>query len=217
MVRAKSVPCGQALSQNPKQLQATVPDPATTGGAQMVTKVVANDTDRPTHCSFPHQALLMAPEDLLDNLVGALRASVAHPDEAVQALAEATLGEVRGIQAGARRKLAAQRAELSARRIALIADHVCHALRVDRETIKGKSRVQHIAFCRQVAMFICRQLSAASFPSFGALFDRDHTTVIAACQVIEQRMSRDSAFRIFIEQLEDQITGTVPTTTVAAA
>ncbi len=161
MVRAKSVPCGQASSQNPKQLQATVPDPATTGGAQMVTKVVANDTDRPTHCSFPHQALLMAPEDLLDNLVGALR--------------------------------------------------------VDRETIKGKSRVQHIAFCRQVAMFICRQLSAASFPSVGALFDRDHTTVIAACQVIERRMARDSAFRIFIEKLEDRITGTIPTTTVAAA
>ncbi len=182
----------------------------------MVTKVVANDTDRPTHCSFPHQALLMAPEDL-DNLVGALRASVAHPDEAVQALAEAQLGEVRRIQAGARRKLAAQRAELSARRIALIADHVCHALRVDRETIKGKSRVQHIAFCRQVAMFICRELSAASFPSVSALFDRDHSTVIAVCQVIERRMARDSAFRIFIEQLEDRITGTIPTTAVAAA
>ena len=172
----------------------------------MVTKLVATETERPTHFSFAHQALLMAPDDLLDHLAGALRASVAHPDEAVQALAAATLSEVRRIQAAARRKLAAQRAELTARRLALITDQVGHVLRVDREELRGKSRGQHIAFCRQAAMFICRQLSAASFPSIGALFDRDHSTVIAACQVIEQRMARETAFRLFIERLEARIT-----------
>ena len=55
-------------------------------------------------------------------------------------------------------------------------------------------------------MFICRQLSVASFPSISALFDRNHSTVIAACQVIEQRVARDSAFRLFIEKLEARIT-----------
>ena len=172
----------------------------------MVTKVVANDSDRSTHFSFAHQALLIAPDDLLDHLAGALRASVAHPDEAVQALAAATLSEVRRIQAATRRQLAVQQTELTAQRLALIADHVGHALRVEREKLRGKSRGQHIAFCRQVAMFICRQLSAASFPGIGALFDRDHSTVIATCQVIEQRMARETAFRLFIEKLEARIT-----------
>jgi len=188
----------------------------THGGAQMVTQVVVNDSERPAHCSFAPHTLLVAPDDLLDHLAGALRASVAHPDEAVQALAAATLSEVRRIQAAARRKLAAQQAELTARRLTLITDQVGHALRVDREELRGKSRGQHIAFCRQVAMFICRQLSAASFPNIGELFDRDHSTVIAACQLIEQRMARDRAFRIFIARLAQEISGTVPATAEAA-
>ena len=158
----------------------------------------------------------MVPDDLLDHLTGALHASVTHPDEAVQAPAAATLSEVRRIQAAARRQLTVQRAELTARRIALIADHVGHALCVDQEKLRGKSRGQHITFCRQVAMYICRQLSAASFPSIGELFDRDHSTVIAACQVIEQRMARDSAFRIFMARLAQEISGTVPATAEAA-
>jgi hypothetical protein len=47
-------------------------------------------------------------------------------------------------------------------------------------------------------------------------FNRDHSTVIHAYQLIERRM-RDAAFRLFIEKLEAQITGTVPTTRAAAA
>ena len=77
----------------------------------MVTKVVANDSDRSTHFSFAHQALSMVPDDLLDHPAGAVRASVAHPDEAVQAPAAATLSEVRRMQAAARRQLAVRREE----------------------------------------------------------------------------------------------------------
>src|SRR5215471_13293077 len=112
----------------------------TNGGARMITELIINDTERLTRLSFAPQALSMAPDDLLDHLAGALRASVAHPDEAVQAPAAATLSEVHRIQAAARRQLAVRRAELTARQIALIADHVGHALRVEREKLRDKSR-----------------------------------------------------------------------------
>jgi len=46
----------------------------------MVTQLVANDSERPAHCSFAPQAPLVAPDDLLDHLADALHASVAHPD-----------------------------------------------------------------------------------------------------------------------------------------
>jgi chromosomal replication initiation ATPase DnaA len=48
------------------------------------------------------------------------------------------------------------------------------------------------------------------------LFDRDHSTVIAACQVIEQRMARETAFRIFMARLEQEISRAVPATAEAA-
>jgi hypothetical protein len=52
MVRAQSAPGGRALSTKPKPLHTTVPDPANTGGVRMVTKVVANDTDRKAAASM---------------------------------------------------------------------------------------------------------------------------------------------------------------------
>jgi chromosomal replication initiation ATPase DnaA len=66
-------------------------------------------------------------------------------------------------------------------------------------------------------MYLARRLSAASFPTIAAAFNRDHSTCIWAFQVIERRMTRDAAFRLFVEKLEGQITGTVATTPAAAA
>src|SRR6266849_4759557 len=65
--------------------------------------------------------------------------------------------------------------------------------------LKSKRRPQHIAFCRQVAMYLCRKLTDSSFPAIGTAFDRDHSTVIHACNLIARRISNDSAFRFSIE------------------
>src|SRR5579872_2274011 len=39
--------------------------------------------------------------------------------------------------------------------------------------LKSKKRTQHIAFCRQVAMYLCRKLTDNSFPVIGEHFGRD--------------------------------------------
>jgi chromosomal replication initiator protein len=71
--------------------------------------------------------------------------------------------------------------------------------------LKSKKRTQHIAFCRQVAMYLCRKLTDCSFPAIGDQFGRDHSTVIHAYNLIARRVSNDSAFRISIEKLEREI------------
>ncbi|MGH7948487.1 MAG: chromosomal replication initiator protein DnaA, partial [Candidatus Binataceae bacterium] len=50
--------------------------------------------------------------------------------------------------------------------------------------LKSKKRTQHIAFCRQVAMYLCRKLTESSFPTIGEQFGRDHSTVIHAHNLI---------------------------------
>jgi chromosomal replication initiation ATPase DnaA len=183
----------------------------------MATELAVEDTDFPFHA---HRAYSFSPQPghdiVLNNLLDALRATVAHPDEAVQALAAATLSEVRRLEKAARRKLAAQRREISAKRLELLIEQIAAALRIDAGKLRGRARKQHIAFQRQTAMYLARRLSTASFPSIAAAFDRDHSTCIWAFQLIERRMVRDSAFRLFIEKLEGQITGTVPATAAAA-
>src|SRR5216683_6456266 len=71
--------------------------------------------------------------------------------------------------------------------------------------LKSKRRPQHIAFCRQVAMYLCRKLTESSFPAIGAAFGRDHSTVIHACNLIARRIGNDSAFRFSIEKVEREL------------
>src|SRR6202043_1514903 len=74
--------------------------------------------------------------------------------------------------------------------------------------LKSKKRTQHIAFCRQVAMYLCRKLTDSSFPTIGDRFGRDHSTVIHAYNLISRRVSNDSAFRHSIEKIERDLKNT---------
>src|SRR5690348_11900245 len=63
-------------------------------------------------------------------------------------------------------------------RLEQIIEHVSRRMRVNVATLKSASRVQHAAFTRQMAMYLCRKVTGASFPSIAARLNRDHSTVI---------------------------------------
>ena len=71
--------------------------------------------------------------------------------------------------------------------------------------LKSKKRTQHIAFCRQVAMYLCRKLTDSSFPTIGDHFGRDHSTVIHAHNLIMRRVTSDKAFQMSIEKIEREL------------
>jgi chromosomal replication initiator protein len=55
------------------------------------------------------------------------------------------------------------------------------------DDLYGPSRAQQIALARQIAMYLCRELTSLSLPKIGQLFGgRDHTTVMYACKKITQ-------------------------------
>ena len=58
--------------------------------------------------------------------------------------------------------------------------------------LRGKRRTKAVAFPRQVAMYLSRELTEYSTTEVGAEFGgRDHTTVMHACQKIEDRQKLD--------------------------
>ncbi|GAA3939046.1 chromosomal replication initiator protein [Pseudoclavibacter caeni] len=60
--------------------------------------------------------------------------------------------------------------------------------------IVGTSRSQQIALARQIAMYICRELTSLSLPKIGQLFgNRDHTTVMYANNKISRLMQEKRA------------------------
>ena len=80
---------------------------------------------------------------------------------------------------------------------------VCEFFHVRLAELRSKKRTRTIAVPRQVAMYLCRRHTQASFPTIGERFGgRDHSTAIHAMQVIEQRVKEDPAFRAQVERIE---------------
>jgi len=80
---------------------------------------------------------------------------------------------------------------------------VCDYFHIRPADLRSKRRTRTIALPRQVAMYLCRRFTEASFPVIGDRFGgRDHSTVIHATQVVDQRAKEDPSFRATIERLE---------------
>jgi chromosomal replication initiator protein len=80
---------------------------------------------------------------------------------------------------------------------------VCEFFSVRPAELRSKKRTRAIAVPRQVAMYLCRRYTEASFPTIGERFGgRDHSTAIHATQVVEQRIKDDPTFRAAIERLQ---------------
>lgn len=71
----------------------------------------------------------------------------------------------------------------------------------------GKRRPENIAFPRQIAMFLARQLTQNSLNAIGEAFGgRDHGTVIHACRSVTDRMEVEPQVRQTVSALELQLT-----------
>ena len=70
----------------------------------------------------------------------------------------------------------------------------------------SKRRPENIAFPRQVAMFLSRQMTETSLSSIGEAFGgRDHGTVLHACRLVKDRMEVDANVRQVVSYLEKQL------------
>ncbi|HQA56518.1 MAG TPA: chromosomal replication initiator protein DnaA [Acetivibrio sp.] len=76
------------------------------------------------------------------------------------------------------------------------------------EDFKSKKRTRDIAYPRQIAMFLCRDLTDMSLPKIGEGFGgRDHTTVIHACEKIQADLESNSETRRAISEIKRNLLG----------
>ena len=61
---------------------------------------------------------------------------------------------------------------------------VCDYYNISIQDLNSKSREQHIAIARQVAIFLCRKLTDCSATEVGRTFNRTHATILYACKTI---------------------------------
>lgn len=77
---------------------------------------------------------------------------------------------------------------------------------IPNDLLRAKTRKQEVVIARQVAMFLAKDLTNCSLKTIGLNFGgRDHSTVIHACQTVEEQLKIDTKFRSTVEQLKRKI------------
>ena len=74
------------------------------------------------------------------------------------------------------------------------------------ENLKSKKRTANINKARQVAMYICKMTTEETIERIGLEFNRDHATVIHACDKIEDEYKKSEDLKNEIKEIKNKIT-----------
>lgn len=75
-----------------------------------------------------------------------------------------------------------------------VLEHVVHTFDVTTDDLLSRTRIKHVTWARQVAMYLCREAFGYSYPTIGACFKRDHVTAMHAVRTVKAYAQRDVAF-----------------------
>ena len=83
---------------------------------------------------------------------------------------------------------------------------VAEYFQISVEDIRSKKRSSNIAFPRQIAMYLCRNMTSESFPKIGIEFGgKDHSTVMHSVDKIEKEQKENKDLANIIEKLKKDI------------
>jgi chromosomal replication initiation ATPase DnaA len=86
-----------------------------------------------------------------------------------------------------------------------VTDAVCDTWGVTLDEIKGSSREQPLAFARQVAMTLCREVAEMSFPEIGRHFNRSHATAIHSIKSVTKHSHTNHKVSTLLKSVIQQI------------
>ena len=73
--------------------------------------------------------------------------------------------------------------------------------------IKGTRKTSNIAVPRQVAMYVCREITGEVYGTIGSHFGKDHSTVLYACRKIANDINTDESMKNTVHIIINNITG----------
>ncbi|MXV13683.1 chromosomal replication initiator protein DnaA [Hufsiella ginkgonis] len=83
---------------------------------------------------------------------------------------------------------------------------VCEYFEVPVEMVKSKTRKREIVQARQISMYLAKSHTKTSLKSIGQFFGgRDHSTVIYACQTVEDLIDTDKKFKAYVLDIQKKL------------
>ncbi len=83
---------------------------------------------------------------------------------------------------------------------------VCLYFDLEENKLREKTRKKEVVLARQLAMYLSKELTKSSLKTIGLNFGgRDHSTVIHACNSIEESLVTDKSLKEIVDSLRNQI------------
>lgn len=87
--------------------------------------------------------------------------------------------------------------------IEIIQKHVADYFSIKISDLKSEKRLKNLVIPRQIAIFLCRELTKASFPEIGDKFGgKDHSTIIHSVKKITKQVATDFELKNNIEEIK---------------
>ena len=88
-----------------------------------------------------------------------------------------------------------------------VIETVCKFYKIKKEELLGKKRTKTIAEARQIAMYLCTEYLSIPLQSIGAMFGKNHGTVIYAKNKVVDDMKKSKKMEIEVNDLKQMIEG----------
>ncbi len=83
---------------------------------------------------------------------------------------------------------------------------VCEYYNLTKQQIISKNRTKNISNARQIAMYLCRKYTNATYEEIGREFGgRNHATVLSACEVIDDKIKTSPIYTKAVSEIESLI------------
>lgn len=87
-----------------------------------------------------------------------------------------------------------------------IKETVAKYFSINKDDLSGNKRSNDIAFPRQIAMYLCREIANMSYPQIGVDFGgRDHSTVMHGCKKIEKEIKEKNNTKLIVDSVKNII------------
>ncbi|MBR3163183.1 MAG: chromosomal replication initiator protein DnaA [Clostridia bacterium] len=87
-----------------------------------------------------------------------------------------------------------------------IQETVAKYFSINKDDLSGGKRSNDIAYPRQIAMYLCRDIANMPYPKIGVDFGgRDHSTVMHACRKIEKEIKEKENTKLIVESVKNII------------
>lgn len=149
---------------------------------------------------------LVLPDDVLEALTDGLRGGIPALVGALVRLEAAAQMDGQPITVETVRRVLKARGSRARPSIAEIATAAAKYFSLQVRDLRGPSRRQAIVTARDVAMYLARTVTRASFHQIGQYFaGRDHTTVAHACRKTERLLASDGLVRSAVDHLRERL------------